>query len=445
MCQRAILAKAFLRSPHLLIADEPLTDIDPSARSGIQTLLIERFVQGPGTLLVATHDSLFLDQAGFKKVLMVRNGRVEEQGLAIWRQWVASEAAALVRSLAARSSSSEDSAAKESRRSLIEVPASPSSPAAFSYHSDSMPSVVLHQGLRFTKGRNVGIVGESGAGKSTLARLLARLLYGDQFRIEHPSLLKPSGPEYHLYRNLQLVFQDSAGTLNPDETVGKILEDTLASRRVPVSSDLIVDILSWMGLEGSEDKTPPELSMGMQRRFALLRAFAGVSSPRSESRSSARMVILDEVTRGLDPVSRTRLIQLLLHQGVLGALGIENLTFAIISHDLELISQTCHTVFVLFRGWLVEIADRPRLDAELKWRHPYSRHLFGPSRDLPDHDENDTVGTDTCPYLPYCELDGKGPGVCSPPTLRPHRSGSYMCIDDNPYPGLSEYGEELDQ
>ncbi|HWR41056.1 MAG TPA: ABC transporter ATP-binding protein [Patescibacteria group bacterium] len=210
------------------------------------------------------------------------------------------------------------------------------------------------------------IIGESGCGKSILAAALLGILphnatvSGSIFWQGTP--LTPDLLRRIRGRELALIPQNPAASLNPTLSVGFQVAETLAlthaNRHGGKLRDQVFQLLSQVGLDAKVVYTayPHQLSGGMAQRVLLAIALGG----------SPRLLIADEPTKGLDPAVRTDNM-LLLHQCLVTS------ALLLITHDLEL-AATCEQVMVMHAGEVVEIAAPERLYA--KPRHIYTRALL---------------------------------------------------------------------
>jgi peptide/nickel transport system ATP-binding protein len=236
-------------------------------------------------------------------------------------------------------------------------------------------SVRAVDGVSFTvrKGETLGIVGESGCGKSTLARLLLHLLPPDAGELVFDG--DPVGASGGiavgaLRRQVQMVFQDSASSLNPRMPVrdsvafgpfvqGRGREEARAIARA---------MLENVGLDPElfGPRYPHELSGGQKQRVNIARALA----------TDPRMVILDEPVSALDKSVEAQVLNLL------RALKRQlNLTYVFISHDLGVIRYVSDWVLVMYLGRVVELGPAAAIfDRPL---HPYTQALLAsrPSMD----------------------------------------------------------------
>ncbi|MEO3475324.1 oligopeptide/dipeptide ABC transporter ATP-binding protein [Roseomonas sp. CAU 1739] len=220
--------------------------------------------------------------------------------------------------------------------------------------------------LAVAAGETVGLVGESGCGKSTLGKTILRLvdpaegsirIAGQEIATLGQRALAP------LRRNMQMVFQDPYGSLNPRQTVGTLLETPLnvhgmGSRRE--RREQVLDILARVGLPpDAAARYPHEFSGGQRQRIGIARAL--VLKP--------QLVICDEPVSALDLSIQAQILNLLV--ALKRDLG---LSYLFISHDLSVVRYFADRVLVMYLGRIVESADHATL-----WRdprHPYTRALL---------------------------------------------------------------------
>jgi ABC-type glutathione transport system ATPase component len=223
------------------------------------------------------------------------------------------------------------------------------------------------QGVSFTihAGRSLGVVGESGSGKSTLARLVMAL---DQPTAGRVRLL---GRDLHALpreelrlarRDFQMVFQDPYGSLDPRQTVERIVGEPLAAQGGTSREEQhrrASEALQAVGLRPNDlRKYPHEFSGGQRQRIAIARAL--ITRP--------RLIVADEPVSALDVSVQAQVLNLM--QDLQTGFGI---TYMLISHDLAVVQHLCEDVAVLWQGRIVEQGPPERLFAQPQ--HAYTRTL----------------------------------------------------------------------
>jgi peptide/nickel transport system ATP-binding protein len=222
-------------------------------------------------------------------------------------------------------------------------------------------------GVSFTveAGRSLGIVGESGSGKSTLARLvmaLDRPTAGSVHLLGRDLHALPREELRVARRDFQMVFQDPYGSLDPRQTVQRIVAEPLAALGGVTRDEQrqrAEEALRAVGLRANDlGKYPHEFSGGQRQRIAIARAL--ITRP--------RLIVADEPMSALDVSVQAQVLNLL--QDLQAEFGI---TYMLISHDLAVVQHLCDDVAVLWQGRIVEQGPPERLFAAAE--HPYTRSL----------------------------------------------------------------------
>jgi len=236
------------------------------------------------------------------------------------------------------------------------------------------PAATVHAlaGASFTlaAGRTLAVVGESGCGKSTLARVVTMIeaptrgaltLDGNVVDADTPL---DEATRAALRASVQIVFQDPYGSLNPRQTIGRILEEPLLINRPELSAAereaRARELLVMTGLRPEHyDRYPHMFSGGQRQRVAVARALM----------LEPKVLVLDEPVSALDLSIQSQVLNLLVDlQERLG------LAYLFISHDLSVVRHMADDVMVMYLGRVVE--SGPAAEVFAAPRHPYTRALL---------------------------------------------------------------------
>ncbi len=220
--------------------------------------------------------------------------------------------------------------------------------------------------LDIKAGETLGLVGESGCGKSTLGRTLLRLIEPTAGEIHfdgRPVTRAGSRGLKALRRDMQIIFQDPVGSLNPRMTVSDIVGEGLAIhgiRRGDERRRAVQDVLSRVGLRPeAAGRYPHEFSGGQRQRIGIARAL--VLQP--------RFIVADEPVSALDVSIQSQVLNLLVE------LKREfNLTYLFVAHNLAVVGYISDRIAVMYLGKIVELAPAVRLYE--RPLHPYTQALL---------------------------------------------------------------------
>ncbi len=257
--------------------------------------------------------------------------------------------------------------------------------------------------LSISQGETLGLVGESGSGKTTLGRLILRLLEPtsgtvrydgrDVFALDARALRA-------LRRHMQLVFQDSSGSLNPRMRVGAAVKEPIVVHRLATGSDAdlrVEELFGEVGLDRSLVASyPHELSGGQRQRVGIARGLA----------VEPDFLVLDEPVSALDVSVQAQVLNLLADLK-----DRRGLTYLFIGHDLAVVRHLADRVAVMYFGRIVEQA--PTRSLYEKPCHPYTQTLLSsvPSPDPSQPSERIILQGDVpsttqrpsgCPFHPRC-------------------------------------------
>ncbi len=215
-------------------------------------------------------------------------------------------------------------------------------------------------------GETVGLVGESGCGKSTLGKCIVRLLKPTSGEIHYDGTdlgaisrrqLKP------LRREIQMIFQDPADSLNSRHTVRGILEEPFQIQKIGNSASRqkkVDELLDVVGLPlSAADRFPFEFSGGQRQRIGIARAIA----------LNPKLIICDEPVSALDVSIQSQILNLMLDLQ-----DQFKLSYLFIAHDLAVVKHISDRIAVMYLGRVVEIADADTVYHNP--RHPYTRALI---------------------------------------------------------------------
>jgi len=364
--QRVMIAMALANEPDLLIADEPTTALDVTLQAQILRLLKTEQKRLGMALLIITHD-LGIVRKVADRVCVMTAGSIVEVG-PVAEVFDHPRHSYTQHLLAAEPGGRPIAAASDAPMVLEAHDVRVWFPVRRGVLRRTVDHVRAVDGvsLEIREGHTVGIVGESGSGKTTLGFALLRLeqsqgtlrFLGRELQHLTARELRP------LRREMQIVFQDPFGSLNPRLPVEAILGEGLSVHRLGRDAAereaLIIEALMEVGLDSElRHRYPHELSGGQRQRVAIARAI--ILKP--------RLLVLDEPTSALDRSVQAQIVDLLRVLQVR-----HRLAYLFISHDLKVVRALSDEVIVMRNGRVIE---HGRADEVFHHpRDPYTRALL---------------------------------------------------------------------
>ena len=368
--QRVMIAMALALEPKLLIADEPTTALDVTTQAQILKLIDNlRHKHGTAVLFI-THDMGVVAEiadriAVLEKGVLVEEGTVDQVLGAPNHPYTQKLLAAVPSLTPPERAPLPDSAPVLRVEGLGKVYRKRS---LFGTAREVRAADDITFSLR--RGETLGLVGESGSGKSTVGRCCLRLIEPDAGQIRLSSAaagdlvlsdLKPAALRAQRKR-IQMVFQDPFASLNPRQTVGRIISDGPVAHGATRSEALAkaANLLELVGLSANAiDRYPHEFSGGQRQRIGIARALA----------LEPDVLVADEAVSALDVSVQAQILTLI--KDIQQRLG---LAILFVTHDLRVAAQICDRIAVMQRGRIVEAGPTAALFAAP--HHDYTRALL---------------------------------------------------------------------
>jgi len=413
--QRAMLAMALANDPGLLLCDEPTTALDVTVQRQVLELIQESVAERGTGLLFITHDLSVVANV-CDRVLVMNNGRIVEEGstaqvfsnpqhpytrgLLAASDLNATDAEGRLFTVASAAAYTpptiEDPQAQPQVQAEAEKPAATAAPQAAAEGNQLVISVKdlvrtypvgrtalfgkpgevqALRGISFdvAAGQRFGVVGESGSGKSTLLRILAGLDQPTSGSVQVAGNQIAGAKEkdlLQLRQQLQIVFQDPMGSLDPRMKVRDIIAEPLLAPGQKVDSAKhrrqVAEMLGAVGLPAeAAERFPHQFSGGQRQRISIARAL--VCQP--------KVLVADEPVSALDVSVRAQVLNLLSD-----LVDDYQLTLVFVSHDLSVVRYICDNVVVMNHGQIVESGTTEQIYGNP--RHEYTRTLVNSSMSL---------------------------------------------------------------
>ncbi|AZW53018.1 ABC transporter ATP-binding protein [Bordetella parapertussis] len=364
--QRVMIAMALALEPALLIADEPTTALDVTTQAQIpRPDRPDPKEKGMGVMFV-THDFGVVAEIAHR-VAVMEQGILVEQGPAeeVLNRPQHPYTRRLIAAVPHRRADARPPVAQDAPVLAVDKLCKTYVTGHGWFGKKRVVRAVDEVSFEVRRGETLGIVGESGSGKSTIGKCLLKLIGidGGKLVFNGRDIAGLSESQFRpLRKDIQMIFQDPFASLNPRQTVGRIISDgPVANGKTRAQAEARArELLTLVGLDPSAfDRYPNQFSGGQRQRIGIARALA----------LEPQVLVADESVSALDVSVQAQVLQLLheLQQRL-------RIALIFITHDLRVAAQICNAVLVMHRGKVVEygtpaqIFDQPQ--------NPYTQQLI---------------------------------------------------------------------
>ena len=347
--QRVMIALALINQPKVLIADEPTTALDVTVQREIIELINELRTALDMALIFISHDLAIVSNVADKMVFMEK-AKIVESGNT--KQILKSPKHEYTKTLLASFNNLDKISSGNQKRSpnLVQAPLVKVCDLSKSYKMTEgifkkprIINAVKKVSLEVRAGETLAIVGESGSGKTTLAKMIGGLLRKSQGNVYLGNTLVEKIDNFSRAKLIQPIFQDPYSSLNPQKTVGQILEWPLKlheNMSAKEREDEIVEVLCKVGLSKEYiNRYPNQMSGGQRQRVAIARAV--ILKP--------KILLCDEPTSALDATIQNYILDLI--QNIKQEL---DAAVILITHDISVVKYLADRVIVMYNGEIVE-------------------------------------------------------------------------------------------
>ncbi len=332
--QRVMIAIAMANNPKILIADEPTTALDSVVQNEILELLLRLKNEVGIGILFISHNLRIVKKIA-DEVIVLNEGKIVERGNIeeIFSHPKNDYTKLLINAVLkhkrpAKRDPTEEILSVKNLSVVYKIRKSFFKKENFYANSNINFSLQA--------GENLGIIGESGSGKSTMALALCNLI-SHQGEIIFFGKKTWQKNNFDLHRDIQIIFQDPFASLNPRMTVQNIIEEGLLIHGIYRKIDPIMDSLH-LDLK-LKSRYPHELSGGQRQRVAIARAL--ILEP--------KILVLDEPTSALDVFTQNEILKSLLE-----IQQRQKISYILISHDLDVVTEIADKIIILRAGQIVE-------------------------------------------------------------------------------------------
>ena len=386
MRQRVMIAMAVSCRPDLLIADEPTTALDVTIQAQILQIIRDMQSEFGTSVVFISHDMGVVSEMA-DEIVVMRHGEMVEAGRA--EDVILRPKADYTRALMAAVPKIGAMQGQENPRKFDLPGKAADQTDAHPAPERTEPLVRLDKvttrydltsgffgrvshrvhaaeevSFEIHPGETLALVGESGSGKSTVGKTLQQLVTPVSGRILYrgTDILSLDPAERQRFkREIQYIFQDPYGSLNPRKTVKQSLTEPMATHGLLKDADAqVADLLTSVGLKPEHaGRYPHEFSGGQRQRIAIARALS----------VDPGLIIADEAVSALDVSVQAQVINLMMD-----IQARRGLAYLFISHDMAVVERVSHRVAVMYLGEIVEMGTRRQVFETPQ--HPYTKRLL---------------------------------------------------------------------
>ncbi|GAD56314.1 ABC transporter ATP-binding protein [Limimaricola cinnabarinus] len=386
MRQRVMIAMAVSCRPDLLIADEPTTALDVTIQAQILQIIRDMQTEFGTSVIFISHDMGVVSEMA-DEIVVMRHGEMVETGPA--EEVILRPKADYTRALMAAVPKIGAMQGQENPRKFDLPGRAAEEAGAHPAPTRAEPLVRLEKvttrydltsgflgrvshrvhaaeevSFEIHPGETLALVGESGSGKSTVGKTLQQLVSPVSGRILYrgTDILSLDPAERQRFkREIQYIFQDPYGSLNPRKTVRQSLIEPMATHGLITNADAqVAELLTSVGLKPEHaGRYPHEFSGGQRQRIAIARALS----------VDPGLIIADEAVSALDVSVQAQVINLMMD-----IQARRGLAYLFISHDMAVVERVSHRVAVMYLGEIVEMGTRRQVFETPQ--HPYTKRLL---------------------------------------------------------------------